>query len=269
MPTRLEQLEKVLGTEIDKPLAIALSGGVDSMTLAFVAHRVRQSDTTMYHAVSPAVPPSATQRVKAYAETWGWNLSIISAGEFDDVNYMANPSNRCFHCKTNLYGTIVAHTEAQVLSGTNLDDLDDWRPGLEAAKNHGVRHPFVEAGIDKNGVRALARHFELNDLAELPAAPCLSSRVETGIPILGSALNFVDEAEQMIRTTVETTSVRCRIRRNGIVIELDDRAYAGLTDPEASNLSSSVLQLANKHAVRGPVSFAPYRMGSAFLREQT
>ncbi len=111
-----------------RPAAIALSGGVDSMTLAFIAHRRVGADVAMFHAVSPAVPSSATARVKAYAAAEGWALTVLDAGEFADERYMANPSNRCFFCKSNLYGTLASATDRQLLSGTNLNDLGDWRP---------------------------------------------------------------------------------------------------------------------------------------------
>ena len=93
------------------------------------------------------------------------------------ANYLANPVDRCFFCKTNLYGCIARLTDAQILSGANLDDLQEYRPGLEAAKCHSVRHPYLEAGIDKRAVRSLARELGLGALSELPAAPCLSSRM--------------------------------------------------------------------------------------------
>ena len=163
------------------PAGVAVSGGVDSTTLAVVAHRRFPERSSMVHAVSPAVPPEATARVRELARDEGWDLKVIDAGEFQDPDYLANPVNRCFFCKTNLYGTMRRHVSGVLVSGTNLDDLGDYRPGLEAAKRHGVRHPYVEAEIDKAGVRALARHLGLGALAELPAAPCLSSRVETGI----------------------------------------------------------------------------------------
>ena len=129
--------------------AVAVSGGVDSMTLALLAGRRLGADCAMFHAVSPAVPAEATARVQEYAVREGWRLTVLDAGEFDDPAYRANPANRCFYCKTNLYGALAARTDATLLSGTNLDDLGDWRPGLKAAEVHGVRHPFVEAGIDK------------------------------------------------------------------------------------------------------------------------
>jgi uncharacterized protein len=102
---------------------------------------------------------------------------VFDAGEFADPRYRANPANRCFFCKTNLYGHIVAQPGGTVLSGTNTDDLADWRPGLTAAAQHGVRHPFVEAGIDKPAIRRIAARIGLGDIADLPAAPCLSSRI--------------------------------------------------------------------------------------------
>lgn len=262
----LPELERVLAEEIPAPVAVAVSGGVDSMTLAYVAHRLLGERATMYHAVSPAVPDAATARVRAYAASNGWHLEIISAGEFDDDAYVANPANRCFYCKTNLYGSIASHSRGSIVSGTNLDDLSDWRPGLEAADDHAVRHPFVEAGIDKAGVRAIAAGFELDDIAELPAAPCLSSRVETGIPIQAPELRFIDAAERLVRDRVDARSVRCRIRRRGIVIELDAEVHDAMGEGESREISEAIARLAARHRVSGSIDFAPYRMGSAFLR---
>lgn len=236
------------------------------MTLAVVAGRVLGDAVTMYHAISPAVPPAATARVVRHTAVNGWRLVQLDAGEFADRRYLENPAERCFFCKQNLYGALAAATSDQLLSGTNLDDLDDWRPGLAAAKAAAVRHPFVEAGIAKNGVRAIARHLGLDDLAELPAAPCLSSRVETGIPIVAADLHFIDAAETYLRATLAAETVRCRLRRAGIVIELDDRAHDTIDDTGKTQLCATLQALARKHGVAGTVSLAPYRRGSAFLQ---
>ena len=182
--------------------AVACSGGVDSMTLAYSAHHAMNQRVTIFHAVSPAVPPAATARVQDYAAREGWNLRVLNAGEFDDENYMQNPANRCFYCKTNLYSSLATQAGgAQLFSGTNLDDLGDWRPGLKAADNNAVRHPFVEAGMAKADVRALAAIHGLSDIAELPSAPCLSSRIETGIRIDISALRSIDKVETCLLYT--------------------------------------------------------------------
>ncbi len=137
-------------------LAIAVSGGVDSMTLAYLANRVAPTPPLMIHAASPAVPKEATARIRRYAREHGWQLEVVDAGELQDPRYLANPHDRCFYCKTDLYGTIRRLTDRPIASGANLDDLGDYRPGLKAAAEHGVRHPWIEAGIGKQDIRRIA-----------------------------------------------------------------------------------------------------------------
>ena len=208
---------------IDGPVAVAVSGGIDSLTLATVAHRHAPDRVAMFHAVSPAVPGDATARAERLAAAHGWRLAVIDAGEFEDADYRANPVNRCFFCKTNLYGSIARHTAAQIVSGANLNDLGEYRPGLDAARNNGVRHPYLEAEIDKAGVRRLARAAGLGDLSELPAAPCLSSRVETGIAIRPDVLKAIHAVERGLAQSYPQGTIRCRVRAAGVVIELDPR----------------------------------------------
>lgn len=255
-----ERLEAVLAGLT--PLAVAVSGGVDSMTLAHVAGRVLGGRAAMFHAASPAVPPEATARVRAHAARAGWRLSVIDAGELRDPAYRANPVDRCFFCKMDLYGTIRRATDWPIASGANLDDLGDWRPGLAAARRHGVRHPLVEAGIDKAGVRALAAALGLDDLAELPASPCLSSRIETGLEVNEARLAVVLEAERWLRERLPRATLRCRLRRAGLVVELDAASLAGLDRPA---IAAGVAPIAARHGLAGPVAIAPYVRGSAFL----
>jgi uncharacterized protein len=246
-------------------VAVAVSGGVDSLTLAAFAHRMPGQRCVMYHAVSPAVPNEATQRTRALAEREGWRLHVIDAGEFDNADYMRNPVNRCFFCKTSLYGAIRPHTAAQIVSGTNLDDLGEYRPGLLAAREHGVRHPFVEAGLRKGDVRVLARHLGLGGVAELPASPCLSSRVETGIAIDPAVLALVHTIEQLVTQAAQPKTVRCRVRATGVVIELDAATLERLDGREQDALRSRVRDLFAAGGHDRPVAFEPYRVGSAFL----
>ena len=260
----LQALQNVLG-EIDRA-AIAVSGGVDSMTLATVAGRLAGNKMEVFHALSPAVPADASTRVRHHAERESWHLHEINAGEFDDPSYRDNPVNRCFYCKTNLYSTIAAHTKETILSGTNLDDLGDYRPGLEAAHRHGVRHPFVEAEIDKASVRAIARHLALDDLAELPAAPCLSSRVETGLRIEGDQLALIDAVEKFVARRLGAETVRCRIRRKEVVIELGADAFEALGETDRSELRTVISAMFEADGIIKPLDFRAYRMGSAFLR---
>ncbi|WP_088560244.1 adenine nucleotide alpha-hydrolase family protein [Arboricoccus pini] len=244
------------------PLAIAVSGGVDSMTLAYLAHRVDPKATLMVHAVSAAVPGEATRRVEVYAARWGWTLRLIDAGEFADPDYLRNPVNRCFFCKRNLYGAIAAVARRRIMAGTNLDDLGDYRPGLEAASQHDVRHPYVEAGIDKKGVRALATAHGLDDLAELPAAPCLASRLETGIAVTPLSLRLIEAIETRLKRNHPGHTLRARLRAGGLVVELDHRL-----DPMAieNALGQEIADMARGFDERRPIRYERYRMGSAFV----
>jgi pyridinium-3,5-biscarboxylic acid mononucleotide sulfurtransferase len=248
-------------------LAVAASGGVDSMTLAWFAHRTLPGRASIYHAMSPAVPAEATARVRAYGERCGWDLHVVDAGELADERYVANPADRCFYCKTDLYGTIRRHTDKPIASGANLDDLGDWRPGLKAAADHEVRHPLIEAGIDKKAVRALATSAGLFDLAELPSSPCLSSRVETGIPISIGALAAIESAERLLRSALDSQTLRCRLRRDGLEVQLDQDSLDRLGGEQRQDLGLQLSAICREHGISDAVRFGPYVRGSAFVRK--
>jgi uncharacterized protein len=243
------------------PIAIAVSGGIDSLTLATAAHRFSRG-VTMHHAISPAVPAEATARTRAEAKRQGWTLDIFDAGEFSQAGYLKNPVNRCFFCKTSLYGAISARTPLPIASGTNTDDLADYRPGLDAAKNHDVRHPFVDAAIGKAAIRRIAAALGLGALADLASSPCLSSRIETGLPIQPPILAMVHQAESLVAASLRPGTVRCRVRRTGFVIELDEPTLNRLSPATAENLAEKIAAL----GVARKISFAAYRTGSAFLQ---
>jgi uncharacterized protein len=245
---------------------IAVSGGVDSMSLALLAGRTLGDRVRMSHAVSPAVPPAATARVHETAQREGWNLHVIDAGEFEDETYLANPYRRCFHCKSNLYAALAAASpDTTLLSGTNADDLADFRPGLAAAEMYQVRHPFVECAIDKAGVRRICRHLGYGDLAELPASPCLSSRIETGIRIRPEVLRFVDRVENLLRQELSAQVVRCRVGADEIAVQLDPGV---LTRVKTSDWTFRIGELAAPLDLPAAIRFEPYRMGSAFIPER-
>jgi uncharacterized protein len=252
------------------PVAVAVSGGVDSMTLAVVANRINP-DSQMYHAVSPAVPASATERVRRYAKQENWQLHIVNAGEVEDKDYRRNPVNRCYFCKTNLYSTLAIESDLAIVSGTNLDDLEDYRPGLLAAQEYKVVHPFVEAGIDKNTLRAIAKCMQLDDLHELPAAPCLASRVTTGIAIDPTLLPVIDQVESHIwrefGERFSLSAVRCRILPEKISIQLQGDVDFHAANPNFIAIQSCTQQLfgAAGFDQYKTIAIEPYQKGSAFL----
>lgn len=243
-------------------VTIAASGGVDSMTLAFLAHRHAGARVTVAHAVSPAVPAEATERVKRHAARHGWNLRLLDAGEMADENYLSNPVDRCLYCKRNLYGELARVGVGVIASGTNVDDLADYRPGLRAADQYGVVHPWVLAGVGKAGIYELASAHGLDDLAALPAQPCLSSRIETGIRVSERDLRFIERVEIAMREHLPASAaLRCRITAAGVVLESDPMPSA---DTQAGLLRWA--EQACRAEGRVLVGWRPYRRGAAFLR---
>ena len=247
------------------PLAIAVSGGVDSMTLAHAAHAVLPADLVqVFHAVSPAVPHAATERVRDHGRRFGWDLSVLDAGEFSDPDYLRNPVDRCYFCKANLYGRIRDRTRHAIASGANLDDLADYRPGLRAARERGVVHPFVEAGLRKAQVRGLARRFGLADISELPAQPCMASRIETGLRVDPGDLRLVETLERELLALAPSATVRCRIVRGGVRLELSgEEGHQGAREA-MTRLAEDRCREAGKRLL----AVTRYRRGSAFVHDR-
>lgn len=244
------------------PLAIAVSGGVDSMTLATVAQQALNADVIMVHAISPAVPVEATERVQRYAQQQGWTLELVDAGEMSDERYKQNPVNRCYFCKSNLYTRISDVWSGLVASGANMDDLGDYRPGLLAAKEKNVVHPLIDAGIDKLMVRAIAKRLALTDIAQLPAQPCLSSRVETGITIKADDLLFIHKIETFLTRELGPGDLRCRITAEGVRVEVPRHLKE-----QHANWSQFYIALSSLIEGEGRTlaQIADYQRGSAFL----
>lgn len=255
----LSRLEDVLDSF--ERLAVAVSGGVDSLTLAAVAGRRLGQRMELFHAASAAVPPEATARVRALARARGWRLQVIDAGELADPRYLANPVDRCWFCKMDLYGAIRRHSDAPLASGANLDDLADWRPGLRAAERHGVRHPLIEAGLGKAAVRRLAAAEGLGAVAELPASPCLSSRIETGVAVTPERLALVLAAERYLQGLLAGATLRCRVRRAGLAVEVEEARLGEIDGPQ---VVEAITAIARRHGLEAAVVIEPYRRGSAF-----
>ena len=153
-------------------------------------------------AVSPALATGELDGARAVAEAVGIAHETVTTDELARAGYRRNDSDRCFHCKSELYDRLDAlarrRGHAAVLSGANADDLGDWRPGLRAAADHGVVHPLVEVGAGKAAVRALAARLGVPS-ARKPASPCLASRIPYGTPVEPESLALIDRAERAVK----------------------------------------------------------------------
>lgn len=183
---------------------VAFSGGVDSSLVAFLArHFLGREGALAVISASPSLKLSDLEEAKNFASTQALPLRVITTQEMENPDYFKNPSNRCYFCKHTLYdelsGLSEEYPEWWVLNGTNADDFGDYRPGLKAADEFQVRSPLAECGLNKETVRALAAHFEL-DCWDKPASPCLSSRVPYGEQITVAKLRQIEDAEAALKT---------------------------------------------------------------------
>ena len=179
----------------------AFSAGVDSSLVAFLAHRFLGPRAIACISISPSLKRKDYQLAIDFCKEFEIPLEIIETREISDPNYYNNPANRCFCCKTHLYRDLgkvrVKYPNHVLLNGTNTDDFGDYRPGIQAAKDHQVRSPLAECSINKKQVRALARHFGLPNWNK-PASPCLSSRVPYGQLITVEKLQQIELAEEIL-----------------------------------------------------------------------
>ena len=198
---KIERLLDLLG---EMPgAAVALSGGVDSGVVAKAAAVALGDRAVAVTADSPSVPRAELELAKQLAAAVGIRHVVVSTREFDDPNYLRNGGDRCYFCKSELYSRVVELLPelgvGVVCSGANLDDRGDYRPGLTAAAEKGIRHPLQEAGFTKADVRAAARLWGLA-VWDKPASPCLSSRLAPGLAVTPERTGRVEAAEAYLKS---------------------------------------------------------------------
>lgn len=195
---------------------VAYSGGVDSAVVAKAAQVALGARAVAVTGVSASLASGELEVARRIAGAIGIRHETINTDELSDPGYLANAPNRCWHCKTELYNQMRLLARelgfSQIVNGTNLDDLGDFRPGLQAASEHDVLSPLVECGIGKQGVRQLALDWGL-EVWDKPASPCLSSRVVYGLEITPARLARIDAAEALLKD-LGFTSVRVRCHQD-------------------------------------------------------
>ncbi|NES68929.1 MAG: ATP-dependent sacrificial sulfur transferase LarE [Okeania sp. SIO2D1] len=217
---KLKELKKIF-SEMEKAL-IAYSGGIDSTLVAKVAYDVLGNKALAITAISPSLLPEDLEDARIQAAVIGISHEEVETNEMENPNYTSNPINRCYFCKSELHDTLkplaLKRGYSYVVDGVNSDDLRDYRPGIQAAKERGARSPLAELGISKFEVRQLAKELGL-PWWDKPAQPCLSSRFPYGEEITFEKLQRVGRGERYLRD-LGFKNLRVRSEKDTARIEL-------------------------------------------------
>jgi uncharacterized protein len=202
-------------------LLVAYSGGIDSAFLAWTAHQALGDRMLAVIADSPSLARTHLEDALAFARENSIPVEVLKTQELENPDYVRNDSMRCFHCKDELFSVMEQYRVAQsfdrVAYGVNVDDQGDFRPGQQAALQHKVAAPLLEAGLSKAEIRELARHAGLR-VWDKPASACLSSRIEYGRPVTPEALSIVEQGEDALRALGFR---QFRVRHHGEIVRIE------------------------------------------------
>lgn len=190
-----------------KNAIVAYSGGIDSAVLAYMTHLSLGDKMVAAIADSPSLSRREFRSALDFAQCHGIPVKIVKTGEMENANYRSNPANRCYYCKKALFKKIeelrgqlekfYGNSSFAIFYGANLDDVKDYRPGMQAAREASIKAPYIELGIDKRAIRAIAANYRLG-IKDKPAMPCMSSRIPYGEEVTLKKLNQVEKAEDFL-----------------------------------------------------------------------
>lgn len=241
---------------------VAFSGGVDSAYLALIATQELGVKAFCVIGISPSVSQRQREEADQIAATFRFNYRTINTEELENPNYLSNPTNRCYHCKTELYGKLSALAEQIganfVLDGANTDDVGDYRPGRTAAAEKEVRSPLIEAGLSKDEIRYLSKKQNLPTW-DKPASPCLSSRIAYGVPVTIERLSKVERGEEILRS-MGFREFRVRVHEEIVRLEIaPDEMEKALNIKTTESLAEKFRKLGFKYVT---LDLQGYRSGA-------
>jgi pyridinium-3,5-biscarboxylic acid mononucleotide sulfurtransferase len=260
----LERKEAALDSALRElpSLIVAYSGGVDSAYLAYAAHRALSDAVLCVTADSPSYPERHRTVARQVAAQFGFNHLIIHTSEMARPEYRANPANRCYYCKHELYTHLSSIARERgipaIADGSNADDRGDYRPGRQAAREFGVRSPLDEAGLTKDEIRELSRRSGLPTWDE-PASACLSSRIPYFSEVTDEKLRMIERAETVLRSLGFRI---CRVRHHDTIarLELGRGEIARALEPDtADTIDRELRAIGYAHVT---VDLRGYRLGS-------
>jgi pyridinium-3,5-biscarboxylic acid mononucleotide sulfurtransferase len=260
----LERKEAALDSALRElpSLIVAYSGGVDSAYLAYAAHRALSDAVLCVTADSPSYPERHRTVARQVAAQFGFNHLIIRTSEMARPEYRANPANRCYYCKHELYTHLSSIARERgipaIADGSNADDRGDYRPGRQAAREFGVRSPLDEAGLTKDEIRELSRRSGLPTWDE-PASACLSSRIPYFSEVTDEKLRMIERAETVLRSLGFRI---CRVRHHDTIarLELGRGEIARALEPDtADTIDRELRAIGYAHVT---VDLRGYRLGS-------